>query len=451
MGNIHCLVVFIIIQLFYIPFETGNKHNSPKNQKPNIVLIMADDMGYETLGVNGSVEYSTPVLDRIAKKGTRFTQCYSQPLCTPSRVKIMTGKHNFRNYEYFGYLNENEKTFGHLMQEAGYKTCIVGKWQLNGIVFKIPGYDDLTRPGKMGFEEFALWQVTDNNGSRYANPYINTNGVAKFYGIDKYGPDIFSDYAVDFIKRNKNNPFFLYYPMVLVHSPFVPTPDSPEWLDKTLRDKNDTSFFADMMNYTDKIVGKIEEALQDNNVYENTLFIFTADNGTHFTIYSNTKDRVVKGAKGNTITDGTHVPLIAHWPKYNENSSVCSNLISFADFMPTFADLLDNSVETDGNSFLPAISSKDPQKEQDKILIYYDPMWNSRVNKYRGYFAQTTGYKLYNSGKFYNIKNDILEENPLIYDNLSGKEKNIYNELKKELKKVTHWNPDGGAKPNPVE
>jgi len=341
------LIIIMHLSLFAGENETGDV--APTGQKPNIVLIMADDMGFETIGVDGSIEYSTPVIDRIANRGIRFTHCYSQPLCTPSRVKIMTGKHNYKNYEYFGYLNENQKTFGTLMQEAGYKTCIVGKWQLNGYVFNLPGSDDMNRPKKMGFDEFSLWQVTNHKGPRYANPYINTNGVAKFYGIDKYGPDIFSDYAVDFIKRNKNNPFFLYYPMVLVHSPFVPTPDSPEWANKELRAKNDTSFFVDMVEYTDKIVGKIERALKENGVYENTLFIFTGDNGTHWTIYSKTKDRgVVEGAKGNTITDGTHVPLIINWPKYMKDSSVNTNLISFADFFPTFADIANIKVENDG-------------------------------------------------------------------------------------------------------
>ncbi len=450
--NINYFKVFIfIIPLFFALIVNANKDVAKTDQRPNIVLIMADDMGYETIGANGSIEYSTPVLDRIANKGIRFTHCYSQPLCTPSRVKIMTGKYNFRNYEYFDYLNEHEKTFGTILQEAGYKTCIVGKWQLNGHVFNIPGFDDMNRPNKMGFDEFSLWQVANNNGPRYANPYINTNGVAKFHGIDKYGSDIFSDYAVDFIKRNKNNPFFLYYPMVLVHSPFVPTPDSPEWANKELRAKNDTSFFADMMEYTDKIVGKIEKALQDNGVYKNTLFIFTGDNGTHFTIYSDTKDRVVQGAKGNTITDGTHVPLIMNWPKQMINNSVNTDLITFADFMPTFADIANIKVENDGKSFLPQLTSKNINEKQERILIYYDPMWNNRVNKYRGYFAQTAVYKLYNSGKFYNIEKDVLEENALVYDNLSVREKTIYNELEKELKKVPAWDSNGGSRPEPID
>lgn len=125
--------------------------------KPNIVLIMADDMGYECLGCNGNIEYETPNLDRLADESIRFELCYSQPLCTPSRVKIMTGKFNFRNYEDFGYLNPAETTFGNLLKGAGYATCIAGKWQLNGLNRNNPGNQDVTRPVNFGFDEY--WTV----------------------------------------------------------------------------------------------------------------------------------------------------------------------------------------------------------------------------------------------------------------------------------------------------
>ncbi|NQU52557.1 MAG: sulfatase-like hydrolase/transferase [Bacteroidetes bacterium] len=149
----------LILLLFLFTILTSFKEKQPKtfatNTKPNIILLMNDDMGYECLSCNGSTSYKTPVLDELAKKGMRFTNCFSQPLCTPSRVKIMTGKSNARNYIDFGYLDPTQKTFGHVLQEAGYKTLVAGKWQLNGVNTNEPGNTDLNRPYKFGFDEYC--------------------------------------------------------------------------------------------------------------------------------------------------------------------------------------------------------------------------------------------------------------------------------------------------------
>ena len=174
--------------------------------KPNVILIMADDIGFECLSINGSTSYKTPVLDSLALNGINFTNAISQPLCTPSRVKIMTGKYNFRNYDYFTYLNPKEETFGNLFKENGYKTAVVGKWQLNGIEHRLEGYDDNTRPYHFGFDEYSLWQLTKVKkfGERFANPLIEQNGKVLPRDENAYGPDIVSVYAVDFIKKNKS-------------------------------------------------------------------------------------------------------------------------------------------------------------------------------------------------------------------------------------------------------
>jgi len=117
--------------------------------RPNIILIMADDLGYECIGTNGGTSYKTPVLDKMAEKGIRFEHCYSQPLCTPSRVQIMTGIYNVRNYVQFGLLDRNQVTFGHLLKKSGYATCIAGKWQLGR---------QSDSAGHFGFDESCLWQ-----------------------------------------------------------------------------------------------------------------------------------------------------------------------------------------------------------------------------------------------------------------------------------------------------
>jgi len=142
-----------------------------ENKPPNIILIMADDLGYECLGSYGSTSYKTPVLDELAATGMRFEHCYSQPLCTPSRVKVMTGKYNSRNYTVFGSLDPKETTFAHVLKKSGYATCAAGKWQLYG-------GGSGTSPEQAGFDEHCLWQVKDR-GSRYSDPTVLENGTLR--------------------------------------------------------------------------------------------------------------------------------------------------------------------------------------------------------------------------------------------------------------------------------
>jgi arylsulfatase A len=131
-----------------------------EQQRPNIILIMADDVSWECFGTYGAEDYKTPNIDALAQKGVRFENCFSTPICTPSRVKIMTGQYNFRNYTHFGYLNPKDKTFGQMMQAAGYQTAVAGKWQLNGLYHEAEGCSDNTRPIQAGFNECCLWQLT---------------------------------------------------------------------------------------------------------------------------------------------------------------------------------------------------------------------------------------------------------------------------------------------------
>lgn len=395
-----------------------------RDSKPNIILIMADDMGYECLDSYGGASYSTPNLDRLAEKGVRFEHCYSTPLCTPSRVQMMTGKYNFRNYTAFGYLDPKEKTFGNLLKEAGYSTCIAGKWQLNGISGgKKPGWNDTTRPHHFGFDEYCLWQVhnTRAEGERYASPLIIQNGRHLPAGKDQYGPEIFSRFILDFIDRKKEHPFFIYYPMVLVHDPFVPTPDSKGWDDPSMRYQKDTCYFKDMVAYADKIVGNILRKLESSGLEENTLVIFTGDNGTNRGIVSKMKDgRLISGGKGTLTDGGTRVPLIAYWKGKSVEGDVNSDLVDFSDFFPTLAEAADVSLpagqKLDGQSFLPQILGK-PVKSREYIYMYYKPAWGNFKN---GVFARDQKYKLYGDGRFYHVEKDVMEKNPLELTALQG-------------------------------
>ncbi len=325
---------------------------------------------------------------------------------------------------------------------AGYATCIAGKWQLNGLAYKdsIPEWTENTRPNKFGFDEYCLWQLTKgrNEGERYANPLVEQNGIILERNENDYGPDIFWNFILDFIERKKDEPFFIYYPMVLVHDPFVPTPDSKEWMDKSMRYKADTAYFKDMIAYTDKIAGKIMDKLEELEINDNTIIIFTADNGTHPRIFTHTVNGTIQGGKGNTIDAGTHVPLIVFWPKKMKKGFVYKGLIEFSDFFPTLADIVEKEVRSDGKSFFPLLTGA-KYKPRKTTFVHYDPQWGKNVNQYRNQFVRTVGYKLYQDGNFYNLSRDILEKNPLSINSLTKSELKIRNTLEKELKKHPEW------------
>lgn len=384
---------------------THAKSLRAESSRPNIILIMADDLGYECLSSYGSASYRTPTLDALADEGVRFEHCYSQPLCTPSRIKIMTGKYNFRNYTTFGALHPDEKTFGHLFRDAGYDTCIVGKWQLAA-----RGGGKGSYPIEAGFDDYCLWQI-DERDSRFADPLLKMKDSPLKRYEGEYGPDIYVDYANRFIEQHQDKPFFIYFPMALTHDPFVPTPDSPEW-DKDPHQQDDR-FFKDMVEYMDKLVGRMVYKLEQEGVRENTLILFTGDNGTHWNIKSKMSDgRVIQGAKGEPTDAGTRVPLIANWPAKIQSGAVLNDLVEFCDFLPTMADaagISPDTYKTDGVSFLPQMVGE-KANPREWVLIDYPgkgDRWESSI------FVREHRWKLYSDGQLFDIENDVLEQQPI--------------------------------------
>jgi arylsulfatase A-like enzyme len=376
------------------------------SNRPNIILIMADDVGFEAFPSYGGTAYQTPHLDRLATTGMRFDRAFSQPLCTPSRVQIMTGVYNFRNYREFGILEPGERTFANMLQEAGYTTGVVGKWQLQN-------ERDRDMPHRVGFDEYLLWQLGHGDyWHRYKNPILEGHDTPRDTLRGEYGPDRFASFAEGFIERHKNEPFFLYYPMVLPHRPFQPTPNQPAFKDYPVESLRDTSYFGDMLAYMDGIVGRIVEKLEQEGVRDNTLLLFTSDNGTHWSIVSEFGKQAVRGDKGNTTRAGMHVPLIASWPG-SIRSGTSMHLINFTDFVPTLADVADVSprhrLQTDGISFLPTLLGREGQAREWMFVDYHDRKGTFSPRR----FAQDETYKLYRNGEFYNYINDPLEENPM--------------------------------------
>ncbi|MEW6305189.1 MAG: sulfatase-like hydrolase/transferase [Verrucomicrobiota bacterium] len=381
--------------------------------RPNVIMIMADDLGYETIGANGGTSYQTPVLDKLAATGVRFDQCYVQPLCTPTRVQLMTGSYNVRNYINFGNMDPKAVTFGNLFKNAGYATCITGKWQLGR---------DLDLPKKFGFDEHCLWQHT-RRPPRYANPGLEINGVEKDYNNGEYGPTLVNDYALDFVARHKDKPFFLYYPMMLTHGPYQPAPGSPDWDPKAIgenvnkADKN----FRYMVEYMDKMVGRMVAKLDELGIRNNTLLVFIGDNGTGRGTRSMLGDKVYIGGKGMTTDAGMHVPCIASWPGKIQSGKVCHDLVDSTDFLPTLCEAAGVKVpaelKIDGRSFFPQLLG---QKGNPREWIYswYSPRQGADL-KVREH-AFNAKYKLYRTGEFFDLSKDIEEKQALTVASLNG-------------------------------
>ncbi len=371
-------------------------------RKPNVVLILADDLGYECLTCNGGQSYQTPHLDKLAAEGVRFSQCHVQPLCTPTRVMLMTGKSNVRNYTHFGHLEPSQTTFGHLFQEAGYATCITGKWQLGG------GWEG---PKHFGFDEYCLWQL-NRRPERYKNPGLEINGKQVDYTQGEYGPDIVNDYALDFITRCKDKPFFLYYPLMLVHSPYQATPDSLDYNDLSGK-KESQAHFADMVSRMDQMVGQIVARLEELKLRENTLILFLGDNGTGRGTPTMFNGKQVLGGKGETHQWGTHVPAIGNWPGHVARGKVCGDLIDASDFLPTLcaATGITPPAEPrlDGRSFWPQLQGQ-PGSPREWLYSWYNPSGGLQA---KAEFAHDAQYKLYRDGRFFDVRQDDREQSPL--------------------------------------
>ena len=397
------------------------------DRKPNIVLVMADDFGFECVRANGGTSYQTPNLDAIAQNGVRFTHAYSMPLCTPSRVQIMTGRYNFRNYVRFGEFDFKERTFAHVLKEAGYATCIAGKWQLAG---------DLKAPHTAGFDDYCLWQFDpDTKGSRYADPKLFRNGEP-MTGLDgKYGPDVFCDHLCAFATKHKDRPFLLYWPDVLTHAPYEPTPDSnrPKAKGKGKEARKGAEAmknFPDMVTYLDKVVGRLVAHLKKEGLWENTLFVFTGDNGTGKGVKSMLDGKEVSGDKGNTTTLGTHAPLIVSWPPKAKAGRVCDDLVDFTDMLPTLADAagakLPQGVTLDGRSFLPQVRGE-AGIPRASIFCHYEPRHGNNNRKVR--YAQDKRWKLYQDGTLYDFVADVLEAQPVPRERETPEAKTARNKL----------------------
>lgn len=345
--------------------QQGIALDGAQGSRPNVVLILADDLGLECVGAYGGQSYQTRNIDRLAETGVRFEMCFSNPYCSPSRGELLTGREPlhtgiprviFDPATHREFLDPTkQQSIANLFQDAGYVTAMAGKWQLSFLHER-----DTIRD--FGFDEYQAWQIFRDSvkTSRFANPSLRVNGQLNAELVGGYGPDENCRFVTEFISKHQSDPFFVYYACLLPHWPWEPTPASGKPL-KPANGVGDSKYFPDMVAYLDTIVGRITDHLDTLGLRENTIVMFVADNGTDRRLQSEwsdgIRDATVDGGKGTMTDAGTHVPLIVNW-RGHISASVNKELVELCDVMPSLVDLCrlaQPRYEINGVSFSPLL------------------------------------------------------------------------------------------------
>jgi arylsulfatase A len=359
--------------------------------KPNIILIYADDLGLDGVGCYGSDKHKTPNIDKLAASGTRFTTCYAAPLCGPSRCLLMTGRYAFRtggigNGSWRnggpGAKSADEPSVARLLKQSGYATAQAGKWRQVG-----------ETPRDWGFDEY----VTDPTaGGWFWKDSYEKNGEQIKTDKEVYNPDIIHAFSIDFITRNKEKPFFLYYAMHLVHGPILRTPDTKEGSD----------LYEDNIAYMDKQVGGIVAEVEKLGLREKTLIIFSADNGTALSYPSTIGGRMLNGKKASMLEGGSRVPYIASWPGVTPAGKVSNDIVSIADVLPTFTELgggrLPEGVKIDGISHAAQLRGEKGTPRQ----------W-AYVQLGNKWFVREAGWKMNEASELFDMSDAPFTEKPV--------------------------------------
>ena len=359
-------------------------------KKPNIIYILADDLGIGDVSCYGSDSNKTPIIDKLAKEGIRFNHGYTAPLCGPSRSLILTGRYAFRtgavNQDMCGNLKPADETLiPSVLKTEGYVTSMIGKWGQLPLQPSDFGFDDYMRFRGSG----VYWSKDKSKAEIYT-----VNGVDKPLG-DDYMPDLMHHHMVNFLATNKEKPFFLYYSLVEVHGKIQPTPLS----------KPGSDLYADNIAYMDLTVGKLLHTLDSLKLRDNTLIVFMGDNGTAgpYAIRGTIGGKALSGKKGSMLECGGLVPTIANWPKVILPNQVSNTLIDASDILPTLADVAGAKLPTknvlDGRSFLPQMLGK-KGNPREWIFCELGNKWYVRDAK----------WKLNREGELFDMTNSPFEE-----------------------------------------
>ncbi len=385
-----------------------------QTRPPNIVLILADDVGRDAIGCYGGESYATPCIDRLASRGLRFEHFYAAPVCHPTRIALLTGKYlSTAGFPAWGRFPEGEvetQTVAHVLRQAGYATAAAGKWQLTKLA------DDPQHPHRVGFDEYCFFGW--HEGPRYWQPHLWQNGALRDDVRDRFGPDVYVEFLIEFMKRNRERPFFAFYSMALCHAVSDDLDPHPAH-----GPKGRYMTFAEMMNAMDQRVGRLVEAVDNLELSEQTVIFFSADNGTtplnfirhegrqlikEDTIYSQCNGQRIRGGKGTLSDWGIRVPTVACWPGRIPAGKVTDVLADVTDILPTFSVLSGQPVSgdgLDGRSFAGAMLRGEPSRREWII--------SQMANKA---CIRTCDWKLTHDGKLFDMKSDPDERNAIMPD-----------------------------------
>ncbi|MDD2798040.1 MAG: sulfatase [Bacteroidales bacterium] len=429
------------------------------NIKPNVVFILADDLGWKDLGCYGNNFNETPYIDSLANTGILFTQAYSSsPVSSPSRASILTGKHSAKlkltNYlignktvedspvlpaKWQPFLDTKETTLAEMLKTAGYTSGMVGKWHL--------GSDDSQTPWGQGFD---YSRVIGKNGLDYYNYSIFIDSYEKEFKDNgtEYLTDKLTQYGVDFIEQNKQHPFFLYLAYSAPHIMLVPKAGmESKYLKKYDKVKNvgNNPYYAAMIESMDDGVGQIIKTLRENGLLENTIVVFTSDNGGVIVDEMGpipTSVLPLKGGKGSLYEGGVRIPAIVSWPTKISKKEISDYYFSNIDYVPTICQL--TGVEApkktiDGKSIQDILLNPEHLTNQNDTLYWHYPHFSNQGGRPSS-AIRIGDYKLiefYESNKveLYDIKNDIGEKKDLS-NSLKEKTSQLYSALKNWKKRV---------------
>lgn len=383
--------------LLLAPILFVNELNAQKQQKPNVIFILADDLGLGDLGCYGQRQIKTPEIDRMAREGMIFTTHYSgSTVSAPSRGSLMTGKHIGHAYirgnkgykgedgsQYDEPLKDEEITLGEIFKSAGYKTACIGKWGLGG-----PNSEG--HPLNQGFDRFYGY-LSQLNAHNYYPQFLWDNNKKVMLNGEKYTHDLVIAQAVDYIKNSNGDPFFLYLTPTIPHADLkLPKEHIGEYENSFLETpfagggytecSNPRATFAAMVTHLDSDVGRIISLLKELNIDDNTIIVFTSDNGTHseggHDPYYFESSGGFRGQKRDLYEGGIRTPFIVRWSSVIKEGSVSTHVSSFWDFMPTMCDLIGVSTpkNSDGISYLPTLTSKGKQQKHDNLYFEFHEM-----------------------------------------------------------------------------